>query len=147
MAAAGSTSSPKSVERTPGARQQQRLVEESEARRLGIEIHVLGDREVGRDIDLLRHQRDAGGLGLRDARGLIGLAGERDLAAILPRCTPARIWMKVDLPAPFWPSKARISPGAIERLTSSTATTPGNSLVMPRAETTAAPDARTRATS
>src|SRR6185295_18244483 len=58
---------------------------------------------------------------------------------------PARIWMKVDLPAPFWPSKARISPGAISRLRWSTATTPGNSLVMSRAETTAAPDAATGA--
>src|SRR5687768_5873 len=54
--------------------------------------------------------------------------------------------MKVDLPAPFWPSKARISPGAIVRLRQSTATTPGNSFVMPRAETTAAPDAATGAT-
>ena len=39
--------------------------------------------------------------------------------------TPPRIFISVDLPAPFSPTRPMTSPGATERLTSSRATTPG----------------------
>ena len=39
--------------------------------------------------------------------------------------------MRVDLPAPFSPQMAWISPSATARLMSSLATTPGNVLVIP----------------
>src|ERR1700744_2208992 len=46
-------------------------------------------------------------------------------------CTPPRIFMRVDLPAPFSPHKATTSPGPMVRLTESSATTPGNRLEIP----------------
>src|SRR5215213_3641685 len=44
---------------------------------------------------------------------------------------PARTLMRVDLPAPFWPSRAWTSPARTSRSTPSRARTPGNSLTMP----------------
>ena len=41
---------------------------------------------------------------------------------------PYRMFIRVDLPAPFSPTRAKISPGRMERLTSSLAFTPGNSM-------------------
>src|ERR1700685_262444 len=43
-------------------------------------------------------------------------------------CAPERILMSVDLPAPFSPSSAWISPGSTSRPASSSAWTPGNRL-------------------
>ena len=54
-------------ERLPGAAQPAGDVDHAPARRLVVEHDVLGDAEVGNDIDLLRHQRDAGRLRLGDA--------------------------------------------------------------------------------
>ena len=48
--------------------------------------------------------------------------------SMLPRSgstTPPRIFISVDLPAPFSPTRPITSPGATARLTSSSATTPG----------------------
>src|SRR5918995_546962 len=45
------------------------------------------------------------------------------------------MFMSVDLPAPFSPSRAWTSPLATERSTPSQATTPGNRLVMSRSST------------
>ena len=44
---------------------------------------------------------------------------------------PASTLIRVDLPAPFWPSRQCTSPGATSRSTPSSARTPGNSLTMP----------------
>src|SRR5918994_295008 len=44
---------------------------------------------------------------------------------------PVRMFISVDLPAPFSPSKAWISPGITSRSTSWLATTPGKYLAMP----------------
>src|SRR5688572_13496762 len=44
---------------------------------------------------------------------------------------PPRIFISVDLPAPFSPIKATISPAPTLRLTLSSATTPGNRLLTP----------------
>src|SRR5262245_60989033 len=45
---------------------------------------------------------------------------------------PLRIFMSVDLPAPFSPSSTCTSPRCTARSTPSSATTPGNRLQMPR---------------
>src|SRR5215216_5859489 len=53
---------------------------------------------------------------------------------ILPesgRSTPVNIFIKVDFPAPFSPTKQRISPLLSVKLTFSRACTPGKSLLMP----------------
>src|SRR3954463_7213261 len=60
----------------------------------------------------------------------------RPLTRISPssgRMLPARIFISVDLPAPFSPIRACTVPGRIRRLTPSSATTPGYRLVMPSA--------------
>src|SRR5215510_8979893 len=44
---------------------------------------------------------------------------------------PVRMFIRVDFPAPFSPSRAWISPGHISRSTSWLATTPGKYLAMP----------------
>ena len=46
--------------------------------------------------------------------------------------TPPRIFMSVDLPAPFSPMSATTSPGPTDRLTAPSAVTPGKRLVMAR---------------
>src|SRR5258706_9537427 len=51
------------------------------------------------------------------------------------RCIPYRIFMRVDLPAPFSPTIAWIVPLRTVRLTSELATTPGNLLVIPFSST------------
>ena len=45
--------------------------------------------------------------------------------------TPARIFIRVDLPAPFSPTRAWTSPGWSSKLASASAWTPGKSLVIP----------------
>ena len=45
-------------------------------------------------------------------------------------CTPARTLIRVDLPAPFWPSRQCTSPGRTSRSTPASATTPGNRFTM-----------------
>ena len=56
-------------------------------------------------------------------------------------CTPLRILMSVDLPAPFSPSKAWISPRFRSRSTPSSAVTPGNRFLIPRRRSAKAPGA------
>ena len=54
-------------------------------------------------------------------------------------CTPLRIFRMVDLPAPFSPSNAWISPGQITRSTSSSARTPPKRIETPVIRTASAP--------
>src|SRR5260221_3403452 len=49
------------------------------------------------------------------------------------RCTPARVWMSVDLPAPFSPNSTWTSPMRRSKSTASSATTPGKCLLRPSA--------------
>src|SRR5689334_7263814 len=51
---------------------------------------------------------------------------------------PYRIFIRVDLPAPFSPTIACTSPEATSTFTSSLASTPGNRFVIPRSSTAAA---------
>ncbi len=63
------------------------------------------------------------------------------LTVIVPssgRCIPYRIFISVDLPAPFSPTSAWISPGTTEKLIRSLAMTPGKRLVMSDSDTAGA---------
>ena len=53
-------------------------------------------------------------------------------------CTPARTLIRVDLPAPFSPSRAWTSPARRSKLTSVSAATPGKPLLTPARRTTGA---------
>jgi hypothetical protein len=64
------------------------------------------------------------------------------LIAMVPSsggCMPYRIFIRVDLPAPFSPQMACTSPAVTVRLTSELATTPGKRLVIPVSWTAGAP--------
>ncbi len=60
------------------------------------------------------------------------------------RCMPYRVFISVDLPAPFSPTTACTVPRITTRLTSRLATTPGKVLVMPRSSTAGGADGRGR---
>src|SRR5690242_9233914 len=65
----------------------------------------------------------------------------RPFTVIVPssgRCMPYSVRISVDLPAPFSPTMAWISPARTSMLMSSLATTPGNRLVIPRSSTAGA---------
>ena len=47
-------------------------------------------------------------------------------------CAPESTLIRVDLPAPFWPSRQCTSPERTARSIPSSARTPGNCLTMPR---------------
>ena len=131
IGAAGSTSSPKFRSAASRSSMALRHVDHAEAPRLAVEADVLRDAEIGNDIHLLRNQRDAGRSRLPacSPAGRLGRQARSRRYSCPAACAPARIWISVDLPAPFAPSSAMISPGAIDRLTSSSARTPGKSLV------------------
>lgn len=75
---------------------------------------------------------DAGVLAVADAAELAALALEEDLALVVAvRVDPDSTFISVDLPAPFSPQMAWISPCLTDRLTSCSALTPGNVLVIP----------------
>ena len=66
----------------------------------------------------------------------LGISTGSPLSFSVPRvgrCTPARILAKVDLPAPFSPSRAWISPRLRSRSTSRSTSICANDLLMPRA--------------
>ena len=69
------------LEHVGGAAAHRRPVDPPEASRLASEHRVLGDREVGGQVDLLVHRADPGRLGLRRAVDVERLAAEQDLAA------------------------------------------------------------------
>ena len=76
---------PKVGERRLGAPQPLADVDHAPARRLVVERDVFGDGQVGNDVDLLRHQRDACRLGFGDIRRRVRSAGEADRAGIAAR--------------------------------------------------------------
>ena len=99
------------------------------------EHEILGDRQVGEGDRLLVDQRDAELLRDDRSRDLDRLAVEREASPRVGRCTPARILAKVDLPAPFSPSSAWISPRLRSRSTSRSTSIAGElTCEMPRAE-------------
>jgi hypothetical protein len=70
-------------------------------------------------------------------RDRVAGVGEVDLLAVdedaplVGRYRPYRMFIRVDLPAPFSPRSPCTSPGSTTRSMASFATTPGNRLVMP----------------
>ena len=88
-----------------------RLVEKAAARQLGAEEQVLLDGELRHQREFLEHGADAERAGLMHALQIERLAAEAD-AAGGRACTPASIWIRVDLPAPFSPNRTCTSPGA-----------------------------------
>ncbi len=88
---------------------------------------IFGDRQVGTKIDFLVDRADAHRL------GVLGRPDETSFPSIVivpfSGCsTPVRTLIRVDLPAPFSPSRAWISPFLRVKSTSSRAFTPGKDL-------------------
>ena len=145
--AADRSSSPNSRQRSPGDARAAGDVDHAPARRLGVEGDVLGDGQVGDDIDLLRHQRDACGLGLGDA-------ARRDRACPDRRSRPiaaGRMDAGEDLdqrrlcPRRSGRAARRSRPGRCRSRRRRPPRTPGNSLVRPRGRRAAAREATDRA--
>ena len=89
--------------------------------------------EVRDEVQLLVDDADAQARARRaGSRSRRGCAVEADLAGVLARTRRSRIFISVDLPAPFSPSSTCTSPARSSRSTPSSATTPGNCLRMPR---------------
>ena len=91
---------------------------------------VLRDREVGAEVDFLVDSADPQCLSMLRGADLEVLAVEGDRRPDRGRSTPVRTLIRVDLPAPFSPTRAWISPGRSSKSTPSRAWTPGNALSM-----------------
>ena len=126
MSGRARASRPSALGRACGASRRAR-----QRRRLAAEEDVLGDGQVGNELELLVDDADAQPPGVGGRRNRDGPAVEPDLAGVRP-IAPLRIFMSVDLPAPFSPSSTCTSPACNSSATSSSATTPGNCLQMPR---------------
>ena len=111
--------------------QRQAETEHAPHRRIA-ERQVLGDRQGGDEAQLLRNGGDAGGDRVVRTVEMARPAFDRDLARS-GRCTPPRMRTSVDLPAPFSPTSAWISPGITSKSTLSSARVAPNCLEMPRA--------------
>ena len=108
-----------------------RAVQPTAPRGLAAQDDVLQDREVVGQHEVLVDHADAGGDGVAGLRNCIS----RPSIRIVPssgRCSPYSVFISVDLPAPFSPTIAWISPRRTVSSMSRLATTPGNRLVMPR---------------
>ena len=94
------------------------------------EHDVLDHAEVGHEVELLVDHPDPEPLGGprpvdRDARAV-----DRRSRPRRRRTAPARIFISVDLPAPFSPTSACTSPAPTSNETPSSARTPGNDFVI-----------------
>ena len=90
---------------------------------LAAEAEVLLDRQLGEDVAVLRHERDAharDGLGRLAGDGLAVRAGSRPAVGL---SVPAMVSSVVDLPAPFGPTMQTISPASTRTETPRTAGT------------------------
>ena len=86
------------------------VIDDAAPRQLAAEEHVLGDRQIGGEHDLLMDEHDAAPLG-------VDRAAQRDTLSPSSRSVPsvgvrwpARIFIRVDLPAPFSPMIAWARP-------------------------------------
>ena len=97
---------------------------------------LTAEEDVLRHAQMRRQQRFLVHHGDADPRGLGGFP-EMNFAAVPQHAAgvalhlPATIFISVDLPAPFSPSRRCTSPAATARLPSRSAVTPPNRLVMP----------------
>ena len=90
--------------------------------------NVLGDRQIGEEIELLMDEGDAvsrrlGGIGRRVRRASQSASCRRPAAR-----RPPTMFMSVDLPAPFWPISPSTRPRPSESVTSRTAWMPAKAL-------------------
>ena len=111
-----------------------RAVEDAGAAELDPEEDVVEHRHRRGEGELLVNERDAVPDRVAGRPEAHRLAVDQDL----PRSSgpaPATILPSVDLPAPFSPTRAWISPAAIARLTSSSARAPPYRLLTPRTST------------
>jgi hypothetical protein len=102
----------------------------AKAKRLAADEDVLGHGQGRDQVELLIDRDDAAALRLERARKRHGPPS----IAIVPASggwAPARIFNNVDLPAPFSPRSAWISPCRTSKTTPSTAFTPGKDFTMP----------------
>ena len=100
-------------------------LDEAELRRLRAEDDVVEHGEHVDELEVLVHHADA------ERGGIIGVVDLDGLAVFASGWyRPKSTLMSVDLPAPFSPSRAWISPFLSCRVMSSLALIPGNSLVM-----------------
>ena len=105
----GATTSPVRLPNVSHLGVRRRAVEPHAASRLAPEHDVLGDRERRHEHEVLVHHADAGVDRLASPPAGDVAAVELDRAAV-GWCRPARIRISVDLPAPFSPTSAWISP-------------------------------------
>ena len=97
---------------------------EAEARRLAIDVKIGEHRALGEEAEFLVDDADAA---LPRRVGRIDASPSRRRVMIVPesgRTAPARIFISVDLPAPFSPTTAWIVPRSTVRFMSASATTP-----------------------
>ena len=98
--------------------------------RLVSEHDVLGDREWCHERELLVHHGDACRLGIPDRAEPAHLPSSSTSPVYDAwGCTPPSTRSSVDLPAPFSPTSAWISPARRSKSTASSARTPGKALV------------------
>ena len=114
-------------------------VEQAHAARLAPEKQILRHAQVGQHRELLEHRGDAGrarGRGPGEGHG----SARRPAPGRGPaRCTPARIFIKVDLPAPFSPVIAWTEPALPRKLTSASAAVDPKDLETPSTDTSTRP--------
>ena len=101
-------------------------------RQLAAEEEVGGDVEARNEVELLEDRGDAGGLRVARIGEAHRRAVDRGSCPRRARCTPERMFISVDLPAPFSPSSAWISPACRSKSTPRSAWTPPKRLTTPR---------------
>jgi hypothetical protein len=118
----GSMSPPTRCQRLAGAAVEGGAIDDPEAVRLVAEHNVRPDVQILGLDQLLAHQRDPEANRVGGAARATGPSIETVPAS--GRCTPAAIFMSVDLPAPLPPSRPTISPAATSKSTPRSARTP-----------------------
>ena len=87
-------------------------IEQAATRGHGAEQQVLGDAHVRRELQLLMDDGDARRSGGARPVKTCAAGLEMQITPVSGRCSPERILSNVDLPAPFSPISARISPSS-----------------------------------
>ena len=93
--------------------------------RLAADEDVGGDVQIVEEVQLLVDEGDAAGDGVADGERADSRGRRCGWRRSSARSTPPRIFISVDLPAPFSPMRPSTSPRRTARSTRSSATTPG----------------------
>jgi hypothetical protein len=120
-------------EKFAGAPLHRRAIEELQAQHAAArepgKKYIFGDREVREYVQLLVDQRHAAVDGIGRVEGQVPEAVQREGARV-GLGTPARMFTRVDLPAPFSPTTPSTSPAESVNDTSRSTLTPENVLPM-----------------